>query len=268
MFALGLLLERHQDVVCLSVDDVATIDDLLSSLYETSGQGDAVVEFVQAGLTAVLVVGEVRCQVVVKVAFPQDVTVLCECLVKEDLFVGRDHGIDAGDSFAVGIFSVDDANHTGSVAMQIVILGGVHDTLIIEVTQTVGNDAQVVVVEAWDAVGVVFMELAYLLTCHILVDDVVGLVEFHKTVALLADDIVTLVYGEVEGGVEVAVDPGAPFLYVEAEFVGAWHEPHDDSDGTYDEGGGYEDIAPAEIALDVETTHYVALFGAKIQKKG
>ena len=109
------------------------------------------------------------------------------------------------------------------------------------------------------------MELAYLLACHILVDDVVGLVELHKTIALGADNIVALVDGEVEGGVKVVVDPGAPFFCVETELVGAWHEPHDNSDGAYDEGGRNENVAPTEVALDVETTHYVALFGAKIR---
>ena len=265
MLAFCLLLERHEDVVCLGVDNVATIDDLLSTLHKTCGQGDAVVEFVQAGLTAVLVVCKVGGQVVVKVALPQDIAMLCKCLIEEYLFVGRDHGVDAGDSLAVGSLTVDNADHTGSVLAQFVVLGGVHNALGIEVTQTIGDDAQEVVVETRDAVGIVFVELAYLLACHILVDDVVGLVEFHETIALGADDIVALVDGEVEGSVKVAVDPGATFFCVETELIGAWHEPHDDSDGAYNEGGRDKNVAPVEVALDVETTHYVALFGAKIR---
>ena len=91
--------------------------------------------------------------------------------------------------------------------------------------------------------------------------------EFLKasSISLGADDIVALVDGEVEGSVKVAVDPGTTFFCVETELIGAWHEPHDDSDGAYNEGGRNKDVAPIEVALDVETTHYVALFGAKIR---
>ena len=97
-------------------------------------------EFVQAGFTAVLVVSEVRCQVVVKVALPQNVTVLCKCLVEEYLFVSRDYGVDTGDSLAVGGLAVDDTDHTGSILMQVVVLSGVHDAFGIEEAQTVGDD--------------------------------------------------------------------------------------------------------------------------------
>ena len=98
-------------------------------------------EFVQTGLTTVFVVSEVRCQVIVEVALPQNVTVLCKCLVEEYLFVSRDYGVDAGDSLAVGGLTVDDTDHTGSILMQVVVLGGVHDAFGIEEAQTVGNDA-------------------------------------------------------------------------------------------------------------------------------
>ena len=48
MLALRLLLERHEDVVGLGVDDVSTVDDLLSALYQARGQRYAVVQIVEA----------------------------------------------------------------------------------------------------------------------------------------------------------------------------------------------------------------------------
>ena len=48
--------------------------------------------------------------------------------------------------------------------MQAIILGTVHDTCGVEVSQTVSDNAQVVITEAGDAVGVVFIELPDFIT--------------------------------------------------------------------------------------------------------
>ena len=83
-----------QDVVSLLVDDITSVDDLLSFLYDTAGQGNAVVKFVEIGFATLLVVSQVRRDIVVEIAFPQYVGMLGEDLVVEDLLLGRDDRVD------------------------------------------------------------------------------------------------------------------------------------------------------------------------------
>ena len=257
MLAFHLLLVRHKDVVGLRVDDITTIDDLLAALYKSCSQWDTVMELVEARLTALFIVFEVGCQIVVEITLLQDVLVLGQRLVEEDLFVSGDNRVDVIDGHTAGVLAVDNADKACGILMQVVILGAVHNTCGVEVSQTVGDNAQVVITEAGDAVGVVFIELPYLITRYILVNDVIGFVELHETVALFADDLIALVNGEVEGCAEVGVDPRASFLNVETEFVGAWHKPDDDGNGAYDECGTDEKIAPREVVLKIETTHLI-----------
>ena len=84
-------------------------------------------------------------------------------LVEEDLLVGRNYGVDFVNRHAVGVLSVDDADKACGVLMQVDIVRAVHDTFGIEIAQTVGNDAQIVVFETGDAIGVVLIELSDLL---------------------------------------------------------------------------------------------------------
>ena len=67
--SLRLFHVRHQNVVGALIDDFSPVDDLLSALYDTAGQGDAVVQFVQTGFAPFLVIGQVGGYVVVEVAF-------------------------------------------------------------------------------------------------------------------------------------------------------------------------------------------------------
>ena len=90
MLAFHLLLVRHKDVVGLCVDDITTIDDLLAALYKSCSQWDTVMELVEARLTALFIVFEVGCQIVVEITLLQDVLVLGQRLVEEDLFVSGD----------------------------------------------------------------------------------------------------------------------------------------------------------------------------------
>ena len=117
MLTFHLFLERHEDVVGLRVDDVATVDDLLAALYEACCQRDAVMELVEARLTTLLVVGEVGCQVVIEVALFQNFAVGGQRLVKEYFLIGGDDGVDLGDGYAVGILAVDDADESRGVLM-------------------------------------------------------------------------------------------------------------------------------------------------------
>ena len=64
-----LFLIRHENVVCVFIHDVATIDNLLTSLNNAACQGDTVVELIQTGFATGSVVDQVGRDVVIEIAF-------------------------------------------------------------------------------------------------------------------------------------------------------------------------------------------------------
>ena len=91
-FQIGL-----DDVIGLLVDEFAAVNDLLTFLYESTGERYTGNELVTAGLAACAVEDEVRLDIVVQVAFLQLLPVNVQRLVLEELFVGSLGGIDFHD---------------------------------------------------------------------------------------------------------------------------------------------------------------------------
>ena len=117
MFAFRLFLVRHQDVVGLCVDDITAVDDFLAALHKSCSQRNTVMEFVEARLTALFVVGEVWFQIVIEVTLLQDVAVFGQSVVNENLFVCRDDGVDFRDRHTGGVLAVNDADEACGVLM-------------------------------------------------------------------------------------------------------------------------------------------------------
>ena len=74
-------------------------------------------EFVEARLTALIVVGEVGCQVIVEITLLQNVLVFSQCLVEEDLFVCRNDRVDILDGHTAGVLAIDNADEARGVLM-------------------------------------------------------------------------------------------------------------------------------------------------------
>ena len=74
-------------------------------------------EFVEARLTALFVVGEVWFQIVIEVTLLQDVAVFGQSMVNENLFVSRDDGVDFRDRHTGGVLAVNDADEACGVLM-------------------------------------------------------------------------------------------------------------------------------------------------------
>ena len=79
----------------------------MSALYDAAGQGDAVVQFVQTSLAALLVIRQVGGDVVIEVTFPQDVPVLLKGHVAENLLISRDDRVHVGNLSAGGVLAID-----------------------------------------------------------------------------------------------------------------------------------------------------------------
>ena len=222
-----LLLIRHQDVVGVLIHDVASVDDLLTSLHDAAGQWDAVVEFVQARFTAGSVVCQVGRDIVVEITFPKYLLVSGQCLIEKNLFIGRYDGVDLGDGYAGDILAVDDSDSLGRVLMQDGVFRTVHDTLGIEVAQPIGYDAQIVVGEAGNTFIIILVELTYFLAYDLLITNIVGLVVLHQTVAFCLDGLVAFIDGEVEGGAQGIIYPGLASLDLETGLGVTRHQPDD-----------------------------------------
>ena len=242
------------------VDNLAAIDDLLSALHDAAGQGNAVVKLVEAGFAALLVVYQVGGDVVVEVTLAQHLLMGCQGLIVEELLVGGDDGVDLVDLTAGGVLAADDADGTRGVLDQAGIFRTVHDALVVEIVKTVGDDAQIVVVQARDTVAVVLVELPDLLASHLVVEGVVGLVELHQAVALGLHGFIALVDREVEGGAQLIVSPGLALFDLKGTVAASGHQPHDDDDGKENHPQTDEDIAPGNIVFCIETAHFISFF--------
>ena len=217
-------------------------------------------QFVETGLTAFPVVSEVGGDVIVEVALAQHFLVLYERLVVEDLLVGGDDGIHLRDLAAGGVLATDDPDLSCRVLMQTGKFRTVHDTLVIEVAQTVGDDAQVVVAQARDTVAVVLIELSDLFACDVIIDDIIGLIEVHQTVALGFHGGLTLIDGEVERGAQVVVAPGLALFDLEGAVAVPGHQPYNDGHGTGHDCQTDEEIAPRDIVFCIKTAHFLPYF--------
>ena len=63
------------DVIGLLVDNLSAVNNLLAFLYESTSERDTGDEFVTAGLAACTIVDKVRLDIVVQVAFLQQMAV-------------------------------------------------------------------------------------------------------------------------------------------------------------------------------------------------
>ena len=250
-----LHLEGLDDAVGVFVDDVTPSDDFLSFLCHAAGQRHTVHEVGQTGFAARLVEDEVGRDVVVEVALLQGLTVLAEHLVEKELLVGALLRIYVYDTDARGVFSVDHAHHLRRVRTQLVVVGRVHDTPLIDASQPVGDDADIVVRHSGYALGEVGDEAAHLFPLGLFVETVVGFVLPHETVALLLDGLVRLVDGEVERCGEVGVTPGAALFDTEVCPAVVRHDPDNHGHGGDDDGHLDEQSAPGEVGEYVCSSH-------------
>ena len=173
-------LEGQKHVVRLGIDDVTSIDDLLSLLGNTTGKGDAVLQVAETGLATVLVVDEVGGDIVVETAFLENLPVSRQLWFSEDKLIGRYRGVDVVDLCAGSHLPVDDTDHLGCVLAEFGIVGIAHHSLCIDTVQTICNDTDIVVGQSGDTFVIVLHKLTCLDTFRLLVVVEVGLVEFHQ----------------------------------------------------------------------------------------
>ena len=124
-----LLLVGEENVVGLAVDNIASVDDLLSAL---GGQRDAVGKIAQTGLATLLVVTQVGRDVVVEVTFLQNLAMAVKLRIEEELLVCRDSGVDVVDFQADGSLAANDAHQLCCVFIDESIVGSAHDAVLID----------------------------------------------------------------------------------------------------------------------------------------
>ena len=154
---------------------------------------------------------------------------LGQCLILEDLLIGRDNGVELGDGYAGNILAVDDADGLSCVLAQDGELRTVHDALSIEVAQTVCHNTQIVVGKPGNPLVVIFIELADLLAHDLLIINVVGFIALHQTVAFSLHSLFTFIDGKVKRRTQVVINPGLTPFYFKTGLCISGHQPDDDS---------------------------------------
>ena len=135
------------------------------------------------------------------------------------------------------MFVVDNADHVRRVFLQLFILFRLHDALLIEAVQPVGDDADIVFWQVGDAIGIVRGELAHHAGLGGDVEVVIGLILPHDAVAFAFDSGVGLVNREVEGCCQLLILPWLSELDMEGVVGIVWHGPNDDGYGAYHKCG-------------------------------
>ena len=128
---LHLALERVEHTEGVFVDDVATVDHLLSAHHHSAGRRYRREEVVALGLRATLVVHEVRLDIVVEVATLQEGALLRNHVVGEELLVGRERRVELRQAYALRLIAANDAHLGGRVAIYLVVRRRVHDATLI-----------------------------------------------------------------------------------------------------------------------------------------
>ena len=193
--------------------------------------------------------------IVVQVALLQDFPMILEFRVEEELLVGRDRRIYFVDPYADGGLTTDNPDHAGGVFVNHGIVGGAHYALLVYVKKPVGDDADIIVGNAGDALVVVLCELADLRRLCQLVQVEVGLVLLQQTVALCLDGLVGLQDGKIERCPQVGIVPGFSFFHLEGGACITGKEPGDDGDGDHDEPDTNQKVAPGDVCFQVKTVH-------------
>ena len=168
-------------------------------------------------------------------ALLQDLTLRTEFLIHEQLFVGGHRGIDTVDGHTGGILAIDDTDGLGGILTQDGIFRTVHDSLGIEVAQTVGHNAQIIIGEAWNTLVVVFIELSDLFAHDFLIIYIIGLILLHQAVAFCLYGLVAFIDREIERCTQIIIDPGLAFFYFETGLGISWHQPDNDGGSGQDQ---------------------------------
>ena len=164
------------------------------------------------------------------------------------------------------LLAVNDADGLCRVVMQLVVFLLLHDALLVKAVQPVGDDAHERLGQVGNAVGKVGIELLHHLQLRLLIIFIIGLVAAQGTVALLTDNTLRLIDGEIVWGRELWVFPGLPLFHLEVAAVVAWHSPHHNANCGQDQRCAYQNIAPLEIVFQKYAAHF-ALFWCKDTKK-
>ena len=184
-------------------------------MYDAGGQRYAVEQVTVAGLATLLVVAEVRLNVVVQVALLELFYVWFQRRVGEELFVCCDCGEDLIDGRADGALASHDAYHRAGVTFQFLVLVSDEDALTIESVQSVSNDADDIVRRVRYPLTIVFCKLSDGLVFGFCVETILWIVESQQAVALGFHQFVALVDGKVEWCREVSVAPMSVLLYLD-----------------------------------------------------
>ena len=225
---LHVALHGLEDGQPLGGDDVAAADDLLPQGHFAPGDDDGGDEVVLALFGAFDVAGEVGDEIVFDGALGEHVVEEADGVAGGDVGIGRAYGVDAAQGDDAGGVAVNQGDAGDGAVLPLGVVVAVHDAGGIDGLQPTGHVVGVFPRErAQAAVAVVGPEAGYLGVGRV-VEGVVGVVEAHHAVALVAHHLVRLVYGEVVAGYDVAVAPRLVELVVVGERFGPRHEQYDD----------------------------------------
>ena len=195
-------LETAQYTVGMSVDNFAPVDDFLPGEHHAAGNGDAAELVGLLRFAALLVVDDIRHNVLVQVAALQRLPLMGQPLVHEELFVGRHLREEA---FHVGVlcrFLVYHAHGARRVAESLPVFRRPHDADLVDLVQPCNDDGDVFVRQSGDAFLKVLLEFVDLLCFCQRIIVVIGLKILVDAVLFSLDGLVGLVDGEVELGYE------------------------------------------------------------------
>ena len=254
--SLVLFPERLHNPVGFLVYDVAPVYNLLSFLHHSTGQRHAVEQFVERGRAPFLVIDDVRYDIVRQIAALQRGLVGYQQRVVEQTLVGILGRMELFERYAGGLFAIDDTDGAGCViTRQFAVILSCHDTLQVEPSQSVGDDADIVIRQSVDAIAEMVDKLPGLLCLHLGGVAEVRLKIFVEAVTFLLHGCFRLVDGKVEGSRQVAIFPGLPQVGVEIVACIPGHTPDDDRHRTDDDGSSDENVFPGDFFGQIQKSH-------------